>query len=88
MPSQLLKLLFEVFNNQYGVVPQGCNVAPHFKQCLEFHLYRIENSPNMELVDDALLFLIRIGLNRLSGMPHFLLLILYVKVVVPIYPCL
>ena len=27
MPSQLLKLFF---NNQYGVVPQGCNVAPHF----------------------------------------------------------
>ena len=29
-PYWLLKIPFEVFNNQYGVVPQGCNVAPHF----------------------------------------------------------
>ena len=29
-PYWLLKTSKGIFNNQYGVVPQGCNVAPHF----------------------------------------------------------
>ena len=33
IPSWLLWLLLEVFNNQEGMVPQGSNVAPHFYLC-------------------------------------------------------
>ena len=38
IPSWLLRLLLEVFNNQEGMMPQGSNVAPHFYLCKKHSL--------------------------------------------------